>query len=102
MVPVRKEVPQPFTDTCVVVDDVFTEEECQGFISRLVEPLKIDTTTSEDLLRIVERTSLKVFLTQYFSISYAVWKERGRRKEEGGKGRGDRSSLLKSCFRTKN
>eukprot|EP00026_Physarum_polycephalum_P014885 Phypoly_transcript_15451.p1 GENE.Phypoly_transcript_15451~~Phypoly_transcript_15451.p1 ORF type:complete len:255 (+),score=41.94 Phypoly_transcript_15451:103-867(+) len=59
MTPTKKEVPQPFSDTCIVVDGVFTEEECQEFISRLVEPLKIDTTTSEDLLRIVERTSLK-------------------------------------------
>eukprot|EP01119_Soliformovum_irregulare_P018711 TRINITY_DN5792_c0_g1_i1.p1 TRINITY_DN5792_c0_g1~~TRINITY_DN5792_c0_g1_i1.p1 ORF type:complete len:254 (+),score=48.78 TRINITY_DN5792_c0_g1_i1:60-821(+) len=52
-------VPAPFDRGCIVVSDVFDAKECNDLIGKMKQdPLKIDTTTSADVLRIVERTSL--------------------------------------------
>ena len=105
---VKVEVPHPFTTTCIVTNDVFSQQECKQFIgippllspcpplflpsllspspplssssllfndfyvARLESPLKIDTTTSEDVLRIVERTSLKVSPLLFPSTSFPL------------------------------
>jgi hypothetical protein len=51
----------PFDTTCFIGKDIFTEFECKNLISKLQNPVKIDTSNTEkDVLRIVERSSLKV------------------------------------------
>lgn len=58
-------VPSPWDQCCFIASEVFSVEECQEFIGRLQDPLKIDTRTRPAEVvghteRIVERTSLNV------------------------------------------
>eukprot|EP01121_Diplochlamys_sp_Union-15-3_P016936 TRINITY_DN5866_c0_g2_i1.p1 TRINITY_DN5866_c0_g2~~TRINITY_DN5866_c0_g2_i1.p1 ORF type:complete len:260 (-),score=32.59 TRINITY_DN5866_c0_g2_i1:152-931(-) len=72
-------LPYPFQKSCFIGLNIFSETECKNFISRIQDPLKIDTTTSEDVQRIVERTSLKDATLADFlyervaSLCPAVW-----------------------------
>eukprot|EP01110_Echinostelium_bisporum_P010085 TRINITY_DN34940_c0_g1_i1.p1 TRINITY_DN34940_c0_g1~~TRINITY_DN34940_c0_g1_i1.p1 ORF type:complete len:65 (+),score=8.25 TRINITY_DN34940_c0_g1_i1:25-219(+) len=60
-------LPHPFNTTCFTAAEVFTQEECNEFIGMLQNPIHINTTSNkqtnndgEEILRIVERTSLKL------------------------------------------
>jgi len=56
-------VPEHFRESCIVTPGLFSKEECDELRNRMHDqPLKIDTTSSESTLRIVERTSLNVSL----------------------------------------
>ncbi len=56
----QEEVPNTFKETCFVVKDVFSQEECNKLIQRMQEiPEKIDTT-EENIRRVVQRSQLKV------------------------------------------
>jgi len=64
MQPKLKPLPHPFSTTCFTASGVLAPDDCLELISRIAEPLKIDTRSSAvpiegDVLRIVERTSLK-------------------------------------------
>ncbi len=57
-------IPSPFDRSCFVRRNILNEEECKELIGRLQNPRLIDSTKSvqheEGMVRIVERTSLKV------------------------------------------
>ena len=55
-------LPFPFDTTCFTSKGVFSGLECNKLINMLQNPTRIDTSKSGDVVRIVERTSLKVIL----------------------------------------